>query len=171
MKYLTILRHAKAKRPENFPTDLERPLTKRGQRDATALGETLRQLDPGVDWIISSPALRTRQTTTSLVDAIAFKREVVWHERVYEALPDSLLDVLALAPAERRHILLVGHNPGLAELISGLAAGAPTRLALDFPPGGLAHLSLELFSWNQIRWGCATLHCLLRPEFMGEADD
>lgn len=171
MKHLTILRHTKAKRPEHFPTDPERPLTKRGQRDAAMLGALIRRLDPPVDWIISSPALRTRQTTAAVVEALDFEREVVWHEAIYDATADTLLEVLALAPAGRDHILLVGHNPGLTELISGLVAGAPTRLALDFPPGGLAQLSLELFGWNQIRWGCATLHGLFHPKLMGSDGD
>ncbi len=164
MKYLSILRHAKAKRPEDYATDIERPLTKRGQSDAAAIGEIIARLQPEIDWIISSPALRTSETTAAVTAKLNFTRDVVWHDAVYAAGADDLLHVLAQVPAEREHVLLVGHNPGMADLISGLAAGAPARLALDLAPGGLGHLSLEIFSWNQIRWGCATLHCILRPK-------
>jgi phosphohistidine phosphatase len=164
MKYLTILRHAKAKAPEAYDDDRARPLTKRGQSDAKAVGEVIALLRPQVDWIISSPAQRCHQTATAVAAVLKFDRELVWHESVYAATAEGLLDVLAQAPTDREHLLLVGHNPSMADLISGLAAGAPTRLALDLAPGGLAHLSLELFGWNQLRWGCATLHCLLRPK-------
>ena len=166
MKYLSVLRHAKAEHPEDFATDFERPLTSRGHKDAHYIGEIIAEIEPSVDWIVSSPSQRTRETVVPVVNALKFKRGVVWQDAVYEANAETLLAVLAQVPAEMEHVLFVGHNPGLEELVSGLAAGTPTRLALTMATGGLAHLTLEIFGWNQIRWGCGSLHCLLRPKML-----
>lgn len=164
MKSLTVLRHAKAERPDEYPSDLERPLTSRGQKDAAAIAGVIAGLKPAVDWIISSPALRTRQTTEQLVKTLNFKRQVVWDDTVYAATADSLLMALTTVPPEVEHVVLVGHNPGVQELISGLCAGAPDRLSLAVATGAFALLSLEIFWWNQIRWGCGELQLLIKPK-------
>lgn len=166
MKYLTIFRHAKAERAEDFATDFQRPLTTRGQKDTHQMAEILAGLEPPIDWIVSSPSQRTRDTTAIVTGTLNFTREAVWQATIYEADAETLLAVLAQVPAEMEHVLIVGHNPGMEELVSGLAAGAPTRLGITIPTAGLAHLTLEIFGWNQIRWGCGTLHCLLRPKLL-----
>ncbi|MCC6453736.1 MAG: histidine phosphatase family protein [Caldilineaceae bacterium] len=164
MKYLSIFRHAKAERTEDFAIDFERPLTPRGQKDSHHMGEILAGLEPPIDWIVSSPSQRTRETTDILTKTLKFEREAVWQDAIYEADAETLLTLLAQVPAEMEHLLIVGHNPGMEELVSGLAAGAPTRLGITMPTAGLAHLTLEIFGWNQIRWGSGTLHLLLRPK-------
>lgn len=166
MKYLSILRHAKAERPEDYANDIDRPLTSRGHKDALYMGVILAEIEPAIDWIISSPAQRTRDTIHQVTNALKFKRAVVWQEAIYEAEAETLLTVLAQVPPAMEHVLLVGHNPGLEGLVSGLAAGAANRLQLTMATAGLAHLTLEIFGWNQIRWGCGSLHCLLRPKLL-----
>jgi phosphohistidine phosphatase len=166
MKSLSVLRHAKAEHFDDYPTDFERPLTSRGQKDARYIGEILADFDPIIDWVVSSPAQRTRETANAVVDALKFKRGVVWHEAIYEASADSLLSVLTEVPLEMEHVLIIGHNPGMEELVSGLAAGSSSRLGISMATAGLAHLTLEIFGWNQIRWGCGTLHFLLRPKLV-----
>ena len=166
MKHLSILRHAKAEHIEEYATDIERPLTSRGHKDARQIGEFLADADPAIDWIVSSPAQRTRDTAVAVTDALKYKRGVLWQDAIYEADADTLLNVLSQIPAEMEHALIIGHNPGMEELISGLVAGTPTRLGIIMSTAGLAHLTLEIFSWNQIRWGCGTLHSLLRPKLI-----
>jgi phosphohistidine phosphatase len=164
MKQLTILRHAKAERPEGYATDLERPLTSRGHKDAAAMAAIVADLNPTVDWIVSSPAVRTRQTTEHLVRTLNYKRQVAFDDTVYDATADALLTALTLVPPEAKHTLLIGHNPGMEELVSGLCAGAPDRLHIAMATGAFAHLELELFFWNQIRWGCGRLQLLVKPK-------
>lgn len=166
MKFLTIFRHAKAAHAEDYPVDFERPLTARGHKDAHMISQLLSRLEPPVDWILSSPAQRTRETASAVVKALNFKRGVIWQEAIYEANADNLLTLLSQIPTEMEHVLIIGHNPGMEELVSGLTAGSPTRLSLTMPTAGVAHLTLEIFDWNQIRWGCGTLHCLLRPKLL-----
>lgn len=164
MKHLSILRHAKAEHIDNYPVDFERPLTARGGKDAVQIANMLVDFDPSVDWIVSSPAQRTRETAEAASHMLRYKRGIIWHESVYEADAETLLTVLAEVPLEMEHVLIVGHNPGMEELVSGLAAGSPTRMGITMPTAGLAHLTLEIFGWNQIRWGCGTLYTLIRPK-------
>jgi phosphohistidine phosphatase len=149
MKTLSIIRHAKAVAPEEAPNDFERPLTKRGQKDAIQLGQILAALSPEIDWLISSPALRTRETTEA----------------------DQWLALLKQAPPEAQHIAIVGHNPGLSDLVAGLAAGAATHLNFNLPTAAIAHLELEIFWWNQIRWGCGQLILLLPPKLLRKVQE
>src|SRR3954471_7955373 len=147
MKYLSVFRHAKAEHIDDYPVDFERPLTSRGQKDAYLTSEIIADFDPPIDWIVSSPAIRTRQTATVVTAALHFKRGVLWQDGIYEAGADTLLNILSQVPAEMEHVLIIGHNPGMEELISGLAAGSPTRLGISLPTAGLAQLTLEIFSW------------------------
>lgn len=164
MKHLSILRHAKAQHIEEFPTDFERPLTPRGVKDARHIGQILADSEPAIDWIVSSPAQRTRETAAAVVETLNFARGVVWQDEIYEGDADGLLNVLAQVPLDMEHVLLIGHNPGVEELVSGLSAGSPVRLGISMLPAGLAYLTLEVFGWNQIRWGCGRLHALVHPK-------
>jgi phosphohistidine phosphatase len=164
MKTLTIIRHAKAERPEGYPSDFDRPLTDRGLKDATRIGEVLARLEPSVDWWISSPAVRAQQTTERLRARITDPQTVQWEPTIYEASADTLLDLLGNVPQEVQHVVLVGHNPGMEELVAGLVAGAPERLGIHMATAALAHIHLEIFWWNQIRWGCGKLELLLTPK-------
>jgi phosphohistidine phosphatase len=164
MRTLSLVRHAKAKGPDAFATDFERPLTDRGHKDAVRIAEVLARVEPPVDWIASSPAERTRQTTEHIVTYLDYTKPLQWEDTIYEADADALLRVLSKVPQEVEHVLLVGHNPGLEELAAGLTAGSSDRLNLHLPTAALAHLQLEIFWWNQIRWGCGQLHLLVTPK-------
>jgi phosphohistidine phosphatase len=166
MKALTIIRHAKAERPEGYASDFERPLTQRGHKDAQRIGEIVQRLEPPVDWLASSPAARTRQTAERIAHICNYAPKIQWEPEIYEASADDLLALLAKAPQDIQHILLIGHNPGLAELTSGLITGAPGRLPIRMPTAALAHLHLEIFWWNQIRWGCGVLEHLGTPKIL-----
>lgn len=166
MKTLTIIRHAKAASPEAYATDFDRPLTTRGHKDAKHIGKLLAYLEPPVDWLISSPAARTRETTGHIIDKSIYPNAVVWQEAVYLADADTLLTLLSEAPQDKEHVVLVGHNPGMEELVAGLCTGAPPHLNLQMPTAALAHLRLEIFWWNQIRWGCGQLQLLITPKIL-----
>lgn len=166
MKHLTILRHAKADRPEDFSRDFDRPLTKRGIKDAEHVATAISTLEPGIDWVISSPAARTRQTVEHILPSLGAGQQAQWDDAVYAATADELLAVLNAAPPEVAHILLVGHNPGMEELVSGLAAGSPTRLSCALATAAFAHLEVEIAYWNQIRWGSGRLLLMVPPKLL-----
>jgi len=164
MKTLSIIRHAKAATPDKYANDFDRPLIKRGQKDALQISQLAATLEPPVDWLISSPAVRTRETTESLVKTLLYTKSVQWEDSAYLADAEQWLALLRTAPPEAEHIAIIGHNPGVSDLVARLAGGAVTHLSFHLPTAALATLTLEIFWWNQIRWGCGQLKLLIPPK-------
>lgn len=161
MKWLSIIRHAKAERPESYPTDFARPLTGRGMKDSERIGEVLARLDPPVDYFLSSPAARAAQTTDTLVAILHYTKETSWQEEIYMAGANTLLNLLLRVPEDAQHVVLVGHNPGLEELSTGLCSGSQDNSILTMATATLAHFSLDINRWNQLRWGAGRLTVLI----------
>lgn len=166
MKTLSIIRHAKADLADSSQNDFDRALTKRGVKDAREIGALLQRCKEPVDWMISSPALRTRMTAEAISSTLKFDGTIQWNEATYLGDAETWLALLREVPPEISHVALVGHNPGVAELVAGLTTGVPFRLNLHFPTAAVAHLEMEIFWWNQIRWGCGQLKLLLTPKSM-----
>lgn len=161
MKILTIVRHAKAEKPEAYPTDYERPLTARGVRDAERLAGFLAHIEPPVTLILSSPAARAAQTADRLAAGLGYASAVTWQEGIYLAAPDSLLTLLKTVPDEVEHALLVGHNPGLEDLVAGLSSGAPENGVVTLATAAAAQLTCDVNRWGQLRWGLGRLRLLV----------
>ncbi|MEO2021763.1 MAG: histidine phosphatase family protein [Pirellulaceae bacterium] len=145
MKTALILRHAKSNWDNIHQSDHERPLNKRGQRDAPRLGELIlrEQLTP--DTIVSSTAQRARETAEAVAAASQFAGEILYDDNLYLAPPQVYLDLLQAMPDEHQRVLLIGHNPGLEELVSRL-----TEQPTTMPTAALAHLQWELDSWQDL---------------------
>ncbi len=161
MKILSLVRHAKAERPEGYPNDFARPLTARGHKDALRLGALLREFEPKADCILSSPAARAAQTADHLAAALGLEQAVTWESAVYLAEPDTLLELLRRAPEDAEHVVLIGHNPGLEELAAGLCSGAADNSVLTLITATLAYFELDIARWNQLRWGAGQLRLLV----------
>jgi phosphohistidine phosphatase len=113
---LVVVRHAKSDWNHGLPDD-QRPLAPRGRRDAPALGQWLTEHVGAVDLAVCSTAVRTRETfALAAVPAAAVR----YDERVYAASCQDLLSVLDELPAEVGTAVLVGHNPGLSDLVTAL---------------------------------------------------
>ncbi|GII81234.1 phosphohistidine phosphatase [Sphaerisporangium rufum] len=136
VKTLIVLRHAKAAEVPGL-ADRERPLTGRGERDAGRAGEALRGFGLVPDLVLCSPAARTRRTA-ELALAVLAGQPPVWTEgEIYQAYADELLDLIGRTGDEVGTLLLVGHNPGVQELVGNLTM---TRDGDGFPPGAFAVL-------------------------------
>lgn len=166
MKSLTIVRHGKAERGEEWPIDFDRPLTKRGHKDMALVARFLNGLKPPIDWIITSPARRARQSAEAIADGLGLQRQMVMQDAVYENGCEVVLGLLEQIPTEVQHALVVGHNPTLEQLVSGLCAGSPSRLANSLSAGGVASLELQIMWWEQIRWGSGVLKYYVRPKLL-----
>ncbi|HEX5137220.1 MAG TPA: histidine phosphatase family protein [Planctomycetota bacterium] len=152
---LLLLRHAKASRSPGVASDFERPLTRRGRRDAPRIARWMKTHDLVPDCVIASPSLRTRETAELVIDELELPDEVMrWDERAYDADVTTLLHVIAEAPADARRILLVGHNPGIEDLVRGLGGDTARepRKGKFFPPCALAHLRVGS-PWTALRAG------------------
>jgi phosphohistidine phosphatase len=142
---LVLLRHAKSDWPD--VADHDRPLAKRGRRDAPAVGRWLGQSGYTPDAVICSTALRARQTwelaSAGLATAVPGAAPAVRYEsRVYESTVLGLLMLVREFLPDWRTALLIGHNPGLAELMVGLAAPLSDPPAA-FPTAAVAVLAVS----------------------------
>jgi phosphohistidine phosphatase len=139
-RILLVLRHSKAVHEPGL-RDEDRGLTKRGLRDATAAGETIREAGLIPDRVLCSAALRTRQTWQQVSAALgraADKAKVSYESSLYYADADDLLEAVRHGPDKAETILLVGHNPASQELVVDLTG----RRDLSFPTSALAVVRL-----------------------------
>jgi phosphohistidine phosphatase len=146
MRVLLILRHAKSSWKSDALGDHERPLNPRGVRDAPRMGALLEEQDLVPDLIISSDAVRARMTAEAVVKTSGYAAEIVFDPRLYLASPDDIIAVLRSTPsAGARTVMIVGHNPGLEDLVAQL-----TGEEREFPTAALAAISLPLERWNDL---------------------
>ncbi len=127
MKTLVIIRHAKATHETGY-IDFERPLTSKGVHDAAMMAGRLKESNHVPQMLVSSPALRTISTANIFSQHLDLQaaEEI---KGIYEADVDDLIDVVTLLPDELDDIGLVGHNPGLGQLLyyyTGAAHDVPT---------------------------------------------
>ncbi len=142
MKTLLLMRHAKSSWKDTELADHERPLNKRGRRDAPMMGQLLvdRELVP--QEILSSSALRARQTAEVVAETADFPGEITYLDRLYMAEADEIIAVLRELPDDIERVMVIGHNPGLEtllQILSGRIESLPTAV--------VAHLSLPIDSW------------------------
>jgi phosphohistidine phosphatase len=138
MKTLFLLRHAKAENGGDDSPDFDRALNDRGRKEARAVGTFIRKQNVGLDLVLSSPAVRARETTELVLGSAELALEVRYDQRIYEAGPQRLLEVISQLEDEMSAVLMVGHNPGLGELLS-LLTGRIEHMAT----GTLAKIDLK----------------------------
>ena len=165
MKTLLVLRHAKSDRGDNALRDHDRPLAPRGETDAPRRGVALAALDIRPDCILTSTAVRARETTRRVAMAMGYDGEIIEEPGIYAASVDTLLDVLRDRDDEAI-VLLVGHNPGLEELICLLIGGMGAEPMVRLPTAGLACLALDIERWSHLRAECGLLQWFLTPRIV-----
>jgi phosphohistidine phosphatase len=162
---LIVFRHAKSDRPPGVP-DQERTLAKRGRADAAAAGAALGELAPKVDLVVCSPAQRARETWERAAATYPGTPTVRFEARVYDADVDDLLQVLHELSEDVHVTVIVGHNPGLEDLVEELAGSAEkdARAQLDekFPTSAIAVLEVPT-TWGELQGGRAHLASLTIP--------
>ncbi|OYY79523.1 MAG: histidine phosphatase family protein [Sphingomonas sp. 28-62-20] len=167
MKTLTLLRHAKSGWDDPVARDFDRVLNERGQRAAALIGRHMRALGLRYDSVLASPAIRVVQTLDHLVPAYGSMAEPIWERRIYLASSATLLDLVHALAADEDRVLLVGHNPGLEDLVLTLAAddGSVARSAVEikFPTASLAEIAFDVADWRDIDAGSGTLTRFVRP--------
>ncbi len=151
---LTLLRHAKSSWADPGLDDGLRPLNARGLRDAPAMGHRLRACCVQPDLIVTSPARRALHTATIMAGIFAYPEDgIMQDKRVYAASSEELLQRVRCLPDNRHNVMLIGHNPGLADLanfflLRGLGA---------FPTCGAVQLIFNSRRWRDINPECASL--------------
>src|SRR3954470_18822585 len=111
MKTLYLLRHAKSSWDDSSLKDFERPLNERGSKAAPRMGGYLRKQKIKPDVVISSPALRAKQTTTMVAEAAGMTGIMTFNEAIYEASAQKLFYIVASFEDRVESVLMIGHNP------------------------------------------------------------
>ncbi|MFJ8335801.1 SixA phosphatase family protein [Streptomyces sp. NPDC094437] len=166
LRRLVVLRHAKSAWPPGVP-DHQRPLGPRGLRDAPAAGRALAEDDVLPDLALCSTAERTRRTWELASAQWATPPQVRHDERLYAADARELLDVVHEVPARVETLLLIGHNPGLEELVLTLAGDslddALDAVRVKFPTSAIAVLAWHGTDWRHLAPGAALLTAVRVP--------
>jgi phosphohistidine phosphatase len=157
---LVLLRHAKSSWVDADLPDHDRPLDKRGRRDAALVGEQLRSVRLRPEMVLCSSAVRTRETLELL--RLEGEFETTIEDDLYGAGPDELLGRLRRTPLQVTAVLVVGHNPGLEEL-TNLLIGDRVDAPLRFPTGAFADLGVRIETWRELDRGVAQLDAFVAP--------
>jgi phosphohistidine phosphatase len=145
MKTLLILRHAKSSWNNARLADHDRPLNPRGKQDAPHAGRWLRDRDLTPDLIVTSSAERALATAEAVALASDYDREIAVTRAFYHAAPENYLELLAGLSDEYERVLVVGHNPGLEELVEQLSGRAETMVT-----AALAVVELPIDRWPDL---------------------
>lgn len=159
MKTLYIMRHAKSSWSDPELADFDRPLNDRGNAAAPFMGRLISESGFLPDIILASPAERAKQTAMLVKDAGKLSAGIKFDERIYEASPQTLRQVIFDFEDAIGSAMLVGHNPGMEGFIRYL-----TKAAQPMPTAALAIVELPTKSWRSIDPGSGSLRRIIRPK-------
>ena len=161
MKTLYLVRHAKSSWKYPRLDDFERPLNKRGRRNAPFMGSILRELNVAPDLVISSPANRAAMTARIIAAALDYPLEDIrYSEAIYEFGEKALFDVVKEIDDDVNQAMVVGHNPatnGLANYIGDQSIG-------NIPTCGVFCVELDIASWSNIKAHCGKVKFFEYPK-------
>jgi phosphohistidine phosphatase len=159
-----LIRHAKSDWHAPAASDFERPLNARGQRDGPRMARWLSQEVHPAPWIWSSDAERARRTADFVADGFAaVQARVVEAHELYDAAPETILEVIRSSPADTASVAVVAHNPGMTQVLNLLVGRIVTE---NLPTFGVARLDVPAL-WQDLAFGRAELDLLTSPKGLG----
>ena len=154
MKTLYLLRHAKSSWSDASLNDFDRPLNKRGKRDAPFIANKLVEKRFFPQLILASPAKRAKITALCVAEAIKYPlEEIIWDKDIYSLGMDYLLKLIQKQDAKLTHILLVGHNFELTDFANFLC---PEEVE-NIPTTGVYSMNMDIENWSELGSQCARL--------------
>lgn len=148
MKTLLLLRHAKSSWKNTRLADHDRPLNQRGKQDAPRMGKHLLRNDLVPDLILSSTAERASATAEAAALESDFQGEIIYTRRLYHAWFETYIEELRHLPDRYDRVMLVGHNPGMEELVEEITGSYESM-----PTAALAQIELPINSWGDVDEG------------------
>ncbi len=145
MKTLLIMRHAKSSWKEQELPDHDRPLKKRGRKDIANMAKILKKKALVPDLILSSTAIRAKDTATLMAEKLNFKGQLELVEKFYMAEPETYIQKIATVPDKVENLLIIGHNPGLEGLVMTLG-----DKIVSLPTGSIAKIYLFIDKWSEL---------------------
>ncbi|HEX3676630.1 MAG TPA: histidine phosphatase family protein [Sphingomicrobium sp.] len=168
MKHLAILRHAKSSWDDPHLEDFNRPLNDSGWKAARRMGRELEKRDMKFDLVIASPAARVRETIDGLTHRLRLNVEIRFEPRMYAACEEMLLKIVRDIREGAHAPLLVGHNPGLQQLLVALTHKDPddlrSRVQEKFPTAALATIELPTHRWSEVMPATGKITELILPK-------
>ena len=150
---LTLVRHAKSDWGDASLDDFDRPLNKRGERDAPEMAQRLVAAGLVPTRIVTSPAVRALATARAFADAFGYPASrIVLADDVYLAKPEQLLDVVRRFGGRARHLMLFAHNPGISSF--GAMLSGDDSLG-DVPTCAVTSFLVPSDRWSELAFGCA----------------
>jgi phosphohistidine phosphatase len=165
MKNLLVLRHAKSGWENADLSDFDRPLNKRGLEAIQLIGQEMYNLNLNIDFVLSSPAKRAKQTAILVKESGGITCEIEYEDGIYEASVMKLMHIATGIDDKFNSVLLVGHNPGFEELIRVL-----TGKTQVMPTATLAKIDLDIESWSEIAANCGKLDFAITPRELKKQD-
>jgi phosphohistidine phosphatase len=148
MKVVYFVRHAKSSWAEPALKDFDRPLNKRGLRDAPFMGKLMNAKESRPDALISSPALRAKTTAYYFAEALGIEKDKVQlNPAIYEAFTGELLDIVQQLPDACDTVMLFGHNPALTSLANKFSS---TPIA-NIPTCGIFKVEATVAKWEAFK--------------------
>jgi phosphohistidine phosphatase len=167
MTILTVLRHAKSSWDQQGLDDFDRPLNDRGRKAARRIGRELKHRHVRFDRVFASSAIRVRETLDELAKGYDRNLDVSFDDRIYAADVETLIDIVQGIPDEVHAPLLVGHNPGLQELLVRLTrdddGGLRSKVAAKYPTAAVAIVTLPAPRWEEVAPGSGEIRELILP--------
>lgn len=160
------MRHAKSSWENPDLKDFDRPLAKRGLKDAPEMGKYLRKIKYKPALVISSPAQRAKETTQLSMEAAKLdKEQIVWNEDLYFGSVRDYVASIQSASDEYERIMLVGHNP-LMENTTGILTGAERKTAVRMPTAAIVCLESFAETWETIAPGTCQIKWMMIPKVL-----
>lgn len=142
------MRHAKSSWDDSSQKDFDRPLNKRGQKDAPAMGAYLAELDLIPGHIFSSPAQRARETILKVTDAIGADENIIeWNEALYYKGAEAYFEAVRSTPSRTEIVLVAGHNPTIEQVVSRLSGGSVRR---QITTANIACFVSSAVNWDEV---------------------
>jgi phosphohistidine phosphatase len=148
MKTLLLLRHAKSSWKDPALDDHDRPLNKRGKREAPRMGQLLKEENLVPDLILCSSAKRARRTAECVAQHSGYRSDTRVTSGLYQAQSDAIRRIIQTVSSNVDRLLVVGHNPELEEFLEPLV-GRYTPLSA----AALARIDLEIDAWSDLQPG------------------
>ena len=166
MRTLYVLRHAKSDWGDESLQDFNRPLNGRGRKAAKAMGCEMQERGLAPDLVLVSPSARTTETLARVEEGFGASFEKVEDPNIYLAESGTLVDLVRTAPAKSERLMVVGHNPGMQELVRALANGPRDLIeeaGAKFPTGALAEIRFDVSEWSDVAPGSGFIRSFVKP--------
>lgn len=145
MKEIILMRHAKSSWKDSELKDFDRPLNKRGKKDAPKMGKILMEKEAVPDRIFSSSAKRARSTAKAVAKKISFEEDVIFMDDLYLAEAETILGLLKSQPDEFKRIMVVGHNPGMEWFLQMVCSEV-----VSLPTATVAQIQVPIDHWSEL---------------------